>query len=318
MVNWNSFDLNLLRVLDTMLAERNTSRVGERIGLSQPAVSTALSRLRDVLGDRLFVREGNRMVPTPFAASLEEPLRQALGRIQQSLSGKPFDPARSTRAFRMLGDDFLAEMLLPPLLAHLRANAPGIRFQLLPSNPRPFLDQLAEGSIDFAFWIPCEHPEWVERALVLRASAVVVASRDNQALAEIGVADHGQIPIETYCDVPHVIFGPEANFDSREDIALARLGRRRNVVLTLPDFFGVARVASRSHLLGSVPPSFAASLAEPLGLRVFPYPFEVPMETLYLYWHRRDTDDPEHRWMRERILALLEPFDEGRHSIALA
>src|SRR5260221_11330294 len=151
-MNWSPLDLNLLRVLDAMLGERSATRVAALIGLSQPAVSSALNRLRQALGPPLFVREGSRMVPTPLAESIEGALREALDRIERTLSGAgEFDPAKSTRLFRMVGDDYLSEMLIPDLIGLLAKRAPGIRFQLLPTNPRPHDHQLADGNIDLAF-----------------------------------------------------------------------------------------------------------------------------------------------------------------------
>ncbi|MEX0853573.1 MAG: LysR family transcriptional regulator [Bauldia sp.] len=319
-VNWNSLDLNLLRVLDAMLHERNTTRVGERIGLSQPAVSAALKRLRQVLDNPLFVREGNRMVPTPLAESLEEPLRQALARIERTLSGgAPFDPARSTRLFRLAGDDYLSETLLPGLMALLSKRAPGIRFQVLPTNPNRLAQQLAESSIDMAVLRADEEPpDWMDHALALHASPTVVACKRNKRLTRAGVKDRETIPIGLFCDMPHVFFSPEGKLAGREDAALAKIGRQRRIVLTVPDFFSVARVVAQTQLLGLIPDRFAHSVASQLGLRIYALPFKMPLVPLALYWHRRHTSDAEHRWMRERILELLEPLDALRHPVSLA
>jgi len=318
LINLNGVDLNLIRVLDAMLRERNTTHVGARIGLSQPAVSSALNRLRRMLGDALFVREGRRMVPTPFAQSLEEPLRQALDGIQRALSGDAFDPARSTRLFRMLGDDYLSENLLPRLVALLSTTAPGVRFQLLPVSLRPLADQFAEGSIDMAFKPADEEPpDWVEHTLALHGSPTAVASKNNKRLALAGIKDRGIIPLDLFCDMPQVFFGPDGKLAGEEDVALARIGRRRRVVFTVPDFFSVGRVSAQTELLGTLPDKFALSIANELGLRIYSLPFKMNLIPLHLYWHRRHTGDLEHRWMRERILELLEPLDAVRHPVSL-
>jgi DNA-binding transcriptional LysR family regulator len=316
-MNWAALDLNLLRVLDAMLDECNTTRAGERLGLSQPAVSSALNRLRNLLGDALFVREGNRMVATPFADSIREPLRQSLGRIESALSGgAKFDPGRSTRLFRMLGDDYLSAMVLPKLMTLLAERAPGMRFQLLPTNPRPLAHQLADGSIDMAFgFIMQPLPEWVSRVLALNAVTVPVASRNNPRLARAGVRDRGVIPIDLFCEMPQVFFGPEGKLDGEEDAALARIGRQRNVVLTVLDFFSVARVAAETDLVGLLPDKFAHSLADMFGLNVYTAPLELPFIPLHLCWHSRHDDDHEHRWIREHILEMLEPLDAVRYPV---
>jgi DNA-binding transcriptional LysR family regulator len=303
-----------------MLRERNTTRAAERLGLSQPAVSSALNRLRSILDNALFLREGNRMVPTPFAESLGEPLRQALGRIELALSGNArFDPGKSTRLFRMLGDDYLSEMVLPKLMTLLSKRAPGMRFQLLPMNPRPLSQQLAEGSIDMAFGFVAEQlPEWVVCIFALHGVATPVASRNNQLLARAGIKDRDLIPLDLFCQMPQVFFGPEGRLAGEEDAALAGIGRRRNVVVTVPDFFSVARVAAQTDLLGLLPDKFALSVADALGLNIYSLPFETPFIPLHLCWHRRHDDDPEHRWIREHILELLEPLDALRHPVSFA
>jgi DNA-binding transcriptional LysR family regulator len=317
-VNWHALDLNLLRVLDAMLRERNTTRVGEQIGLSQPAVSSALNRLRNFLDDPLFVREGNRMVPTALAESIREPLRQALDQIERVLSrGATFDPARSNRTFRILGDDFLAELVIPGLVRLLAAHAPGMRLQLLPMNPRPLAPQFAEGILDLAFSLAEETPDWVERTVAAHGDSVSVASRRNKRLKRAGLKDRDAIPLALFLEMGHVLFAPHGELAGSEDEALERMGKRRNVVVTVPDFFSVARIAAQTEFLGALPPVFALSVAEQLGLNVYSNPFKVVPEVLYLYWHRRDTDDAEHRWMRERILELLEPLDHVRHPIEL-
>lgn len=317
-MNWNTLDLNLLRVLDAMLLELNTTRVATRIGLSQPAISAALNRLRQVLGDPLFVREGNRMVATPFAASIQAPLREALGRIERTLAGKAFDPAVSTKRFRMTGGDDVAEVVLPQLIRLFAEKAPGIRFELLPNSQQPLANQFVEGGIDLALWITEETPDWIVHVRAAHVAPVVIASTGNEEIARAGIKPGEVIPIELYCGVPHVFFAPRGNLGGWEDDALAKLGRRRRIVVTVADFFSLARLVSQTQLIGLLPPPFALSIASQFGLRAYALPFEMPLIPLDLFWHSRHTDDPEHRWIRERVLELLEPLDSLRHPVSLA
>lgn len=319
MVNLNAFDLNLLRVLDAMLRERSTTRAGERIGLSQPAVSAALRRLRGALGDELFVREGSRMVPTPLAASLAEPLTEALASIEQALSGGAhFDPAKSKRFFSLVGGVVLSQMLLPGLSAILLERAPGMRFQLLPMSLRPFSQELAEGTADMAFEVAdrAELQDWIEHAPALHGVTMAIASRTNKRLAAAGIGDGDVIPLDLFCEMPQVSFQPEGGLRrQRADLALAAIGRKRRVMMSVPDFFSVAHVVGRTELLGLLPERFAQSIADGFGLSVYRLPFEIKRVAVHLYWHRRHTNDPEHRWMRERILDLLEPWDVARSPV---
>jgi len=318
-MNFQTFDLNLLRVLDAMLHERNTTRVAERINLSQPAVSSALNRLRHALGNPLFVRAGNMMVPTPFAQSLQAPLRQALEQLEATLSGlADFDPALSTRRFRIFGSDYFSEVLMPRLVDLLATQAPGMRLQRLHQDPASFVRQLGEERIDFALMPPEETPGWVGRAVAFHSSVVVVASDGNDRLGRAGIAPGQVLPMDLFCDMPHVQFAPEGGTSSNEDEILARLGRRRRVVLTVPDFYSVGHTVAHGQLIATLPTRFALSLAERLGLATYQVPFEFPMIRLCLYWHSRYSDYPEHRWMRERILEALEPLDELHHPFRLA
>src|SRR5690242_13715500 len=131
-VNFASLDLNLLRVFDAMMLELSTVRAGERVGLSQPAVSSALGRLRQLLGDELFIRDGNRMVPTPRALQLKEPVRNALRQIEQALAAAAtFDPATSQLSFVILGSDYFSTLLMPRLARQIVPEAPGVTVQML-------------------------------------------------------------------------------------------------------------------------------------------------------------------------------------------
>lgn len=317
-MNFQTLDLNLLRVLDAMLAERNTTRVGERIGLSQPAISAALNRLRHALGDPLFVRVGNAMVPTPYAETLREPLRQAIEQIEAALLGNaPFDPVQSRRCFRIFGSDFFSEMLLPQLLTLLTASAPNMQVQLLHQDPGTFVTQLGDERIDLALMPPETTPEWVERQIAFHSTFVAVASSQHDRLRQAGIEPGSPIPIDLFCDIAHVLFAPEGNTSGMEDDALAAIGRQRRVFLTVPEFYSVGRAVAQSQLLAILPSRFALSLAERLGLTIHPLSFPMPMARLYLYWHRRHSESGEHRWMRQQILDRLAPLDEINFPISL-
>jgi DNA-binding transcriptional LysR family regulator len=227
------------------------------------------------------------------------------------LSGTPFDPARSTRVFRVLGDNILAVILLPALMAQLADEAPGVHFQLSPVSPRAVADQFADGSIDLAFlpeFTPETLPDWVERVPLFTDVAVAIAGSNNERLAREGVRPGATIPMALFCEMRHALFAPRGATEGEEDKALAAAGRTRKVVATVPDFFSVARLVAETDLIGTVPIAFALPLAERLGFATYRLPFAMPPAYLDLYWHRRHADDPEHRWMREKIIALLTPL----------
>ncbi|WP_224516148.1 LysR family transcriptional regulator [Mesorhizobium sp. CA8] len=151
-MNLNALDLNLVRVLDALLREKSVTRAGEQIGLSQPAVSAALNRLRHALNDQLFVRRGNDMVPTPRAESLAEPVRAALREIERAFQpATDFDPARLERTFTFMGADFFSMLLMPPFAARIAAVAPGVSFRFLDSAIGDVSKLLQEDRIDLAW-----------------------------------------------------------------------------------------------------------------------------------------------------------------------
>lgn len=308
-MNFQSFDLNLLRILDSLLILRNTTRVGEAVGLSQPAVSAALRRLRDVLGDPILVREGNLLVPTDFALSLQEPVHSALLMLEDALSGGGgFDPARLDRSFVIAASDYFQEMLIPKLAASLSAAAPNVRLKVLPPRSRDLAAMLTSGSFDLALSIDVETPGWITRMPVFRASNAVVARRGHPYLGGLQWGD--RLPLDVFCGLPHVIFSVNEEFAHMEDAALARLDRSRHVQLSVAGYHGVGRAVAESDLLGVLPTRFALSVAKMAGISVFRLPFDEPLIGMFLYWRERETRSRELSWLRNMIVEQLAPFDE--------
>ena len=178
MANLSTFDLNLLRVLDALLIEHSTVRAGERLGLSQPAVSGALKRLRHALGDELFFRSGQKLEATEYALSLKEPLQDVIGQIERLIRKKAvFDPATATDSFRIAGSDFFAEMLMPMLAEHLMVYAPSVRVHLVDLVPDDHIQPLATQDLDFALVPETPLPDWAEGQSVFSSSFSVIAKK---------------------------------------------------------------------------------------------------------------------------------------------
>jgi DNA-binding transcriptional LysR family regulator len=172
-VNFAAFDLNLLRVFDALMRERSVTRAGERVGLSQPAVSAALNRLRHSLSDQLFVRLGNEMVPTPRAEGIAEAVREALANIERAISSQDrFDPATARQTYSLRGADFFSMRLMPDLSEAIAAEAPGIRLRFLDSGHGDLAQLLQEGVIDVALDRPLEVPTWVSWTLLFPAPSL--------------------------------------------------------------------------------------------------------------------------------------------------
>lgn len=309
-MNMAAFDLNLLRVLDALLRDGSTVAAGRRVGLSQPAVSAALGRLRAALGDPLFVRRGPRLVPTDHALSLAAPLREHLEAIERLLAGpKGFDPARADRSFRISGADFFADLLMPPLGRLLLREAPGLRVHLLDLLPRAQAEALDRNESDILLISEWDRPDWVEWRPLFHSPFCVIARAGHPRLA--GLVPGAQLPLDLFCDLDHVLMSPDGKPRALTDEALERVGRRRRVVMTLPFLAGVCRCVSLSDFVALVPRQLALHLAPTLGLAAYVAPVEMPVPLIGMAWHRRMTAAPPHRWLRDTLARLLEPLDDG-------
>lgn len=305
-MNIASLDLNLLRVFDALMRERSVTRAGERIGLSQPAVSSALNRLRHLVGDPLFIREGNVMVPTPRAASLGEAVREAMSRIDSVFSEQAvFDPATSRRTFRLLGSDYFSTMLMPELSVRVLGAAPGVLLQFLDGGPRAMPHVLSAGTIDLTLAPPVEIPEWAAFQYLFRSRLVVAARRGEEGLSAAGIAAGDTIPIDIFCSLPQVVCSTDGGLSTSVDTALNARGRRRRVVLTMPHFHAVALAIAQGGVIGSLPAQYAQRFAAEFGLAIYELPVGFEDMDMGMYWHRRYDTDGAHRWLRDQVQAVL-------------
>lgn len=311
MANLYSFDLNLLRVLHALLEDPSTTRAGKRLGLSQPAVSAALSRLRHALGDELFFRKGQALEPTDFALSLVAPLRDIMENIERLVAAPAaFDPATAIGSYRISGSDYFAELLMPRLATHLQKIAPGIRLNLVDLVPDHHVGTLEKYDIDVALVPATETPDWVEGQVIFRSGFRAVARNGHPRLARAKVMPGDVIPIDLFCDLGHVVFSTEGSPRVMGDAALAHVGRERRVVMTLPSFGGVYRAVAGSDLVALLPTALAHHVAAMAGLTIYRAPMPLPLVDLTMLWHRRHSANPMHVWMRGEIAAMLEDLNE--------
>ncbi len=311
MANLKTFDMNLLRVLDALLEDPSTVRAGERLGLSQPAVSAALGRLRKALGDDLFFRRGKALEPTQYALTLKNDLQQILERVENLIKEPDtFDPTTSDVSFRISGSDFFAELLMPRLAERLQVLAPKLRVHLVDLVPDSYVETLDRYEVDLAIVPHTSLPDWVESRPVFKSSFSVIARKDHPRLKREGLSGGDVVPIDLFCDVGHVLFSPEGNSRAMGDKALAKVGRERRVIMTMPIFSGVYRAVAGSDLIALLPTALAHHVADAAGLRVYRAPMPVPTVQLCMIWHRRYSASASHSWLREHVAALLAPFDE--------
>ena len=317
-MNFAALDLNLLRVFDAMRLELNTTRTGERVGLSQPAVSAALGRLRHVTGDELFVREGNRMVPTQRAQSMREPIREALRRMEDALSAiARFEPAKASETFRISGSDYFSTLLMPPLAAAVMPEAPGVTLQMLDHPTGDLVRLLGEGAIDLAVDAGLDVPEWICARRLFQSFIVAVLPKRHPTLVEAGVQPGERIPPELFCAIPQVLMSMDGGRTGTMDRALAAHGLQRRIAMTVPHFHAVALAIAQAGLLGNLPVHFARPVAKQLDLDIYLPPHDPPIIDVVLMWHRRMDGNAANAWLRDHIARAMD-FGPLEMSVPLA
>ena len=307
-MNFATLDLNLLRVLDALFREGSTVRAAKRLAMSQSAVSGALSRLRHALGDQLFIRQGNRLVATDYAAGLEAGLRDELVRLEALLAPPTlFDPRTAEGTFRIAASDFFAELLMPPLGDLLQKSAPHMRAQLVDLVPSDYVASLEHRNADIALIPDVALPDWVNREPLFHSPFQVIARAGNPGVA--GLKSGTQMPMDIFCALHHVLFSPEGNLAAMGDAALQRVGKSRQVAMTVPVFSGVCRTVSESDLIALVPAQLALKVAGTFGLSIFEPPMKIDQALIIGIWHKRSDSAPMAAWMRTQVFGLLKALD---------
>lgn len=305
-MNISAFDLNLLKVWHAMLRHRSTVGAGHAVGLSQPAVSAALKRLRDSLGDPLFVREGKGLVPTEFCLKAEPILNQAIGEIGELLHGPDgFDAANAVRSFRISGSDFFGDLMMPELVRKLRHEAPGVSIEMVDSVFANTLDAIERFKVDFVFWPVLDFPPWIDHLPIFAEPFVVVAPKGHPDLERAGIAEGEKIPIDLYCDMEHSHFLPEGM--EVDDVAkgLQQLGRSRRLVATMPTFGGVYSMVVTAGLIAVLPKRFAELKRREGLITLHPLTVPFPPTQLCILWHRQFSYSAGHIWFRDAMYDIL-------------
>lgn len=290
-------DLNLLVVLDALLDQGHVTHAAQRVGLSQSATSHALGRLRALLGDRLFVRTGRALVPTPRAIALRAPVKLALEAAGRVLLSPPtFEPATARRSFRVGSSDFAELALLPALTARMVREAPGIDLVVRSASADPAAGSLSRGEVDLVLALA---------GMIDRASGLAEQELFDDEFVCMMRRGHPfagkRLTLARYCDALHAQIAPGGKPGGAVDDELARLGRRRRVVLQLPHFLVAPFVVAGTDLVLTLPRRVAATLEHHLDVVVVPPPLEVAGFTIAMQWHERWTDDPAHAWLRGLI-----------------
>lgn len=296
--NLRQLDLNLLLVFDALMQEGNLTRAAQRLHLSQSTVSNALARLRQQLGEELFLRTARGMTPTARALALYSPVRQALHLLQAGLGpAEPFDVQRP-HTFNLSLNDYAQAALLPMLLAHLARVAPQVEVVAYGDDADNLLPHLESGALDVAIdYLHFDSPD-LHYSPLREEALVVIGRKDHPAFA-------GGLRLKGYQQARHVIVTPRAGRGSPLEIVLGSAKVRRQAALHLPNYLPIPAIVAQTDLLGTVPAHQAEAFAPLFDLQVAPLPFDMPAVQISLIWHRQQQHDPAHIWLREQLHSLL-------------
>ncbi|WP_437318211.1 LysR family transcriptional regulator [Sorangium sp. So ce385] len=299
-----SLDLNLLVVLDELLRSQSTVVAAKRLGRAQSSVSHALGRLREVFGDPLFVRTGTALRPTSFAEELAAPLRVQLDALEQLLEPTAgVEPSRLERTFTLSAPDWAVVLMLPPLMARLRREAPGVDVVL--RSFRMDVDRAVQsGEIDVALGVRFQPLSGLVMQRLLEEPFVCIARRDHPDLGE-------HITLDAYAAAAHVLVAPYELPGSPLDDELARLGHRRRVVLRVPHFSAALFVVAQTDLIATLPRSFVHATAPLLRLRVIEPPLAIPPFSFSCLFSATRQKDPAHVWLRRCISEICREIHAG-------
>jgi len=301
-MNLQTVDLNLLLVFEALMAERNVTRAARRLGLSQPAMSNALTRLRRTFDDPLFLRTATGMTPTPTAQSLGGPIGAALAQLRAALEEKrEFNPAASDQVFHLLTNDYAETLLLPRLLQALNAHSSRIRLRLHrpPTLFEPPSAPALTDSFDLAIGFYADTltlDSNIRAEKLWEEKNVCIASRHHPTI-------RGKVSLRQYAEAARIAVSYKDQGQGVIDTLLSQKGYTRQAAVQFPHFASIPFAVAGTELIAAVPERLANLFRDQLELQVLPLPFKLPSFRMALLWHERYKNDPAHNWLRSLILA---------------
>jgi len=297
-----TLDLNLLRVFDAVMTEQNLTRAAQRLAMTQPAVSNAVKRLRDSLGDDLLIRTAHGVKPTARAESLWPAVRRALAELEEAVAPRSFELDKAHATFRMAMADATAALILPPLVRVIEEEAPGIDARMVPLTTREPRPLLLRGDVELAIgFFPgvvaqlqgaTETPIRHER---LYSGRYVAVMRKHHPVAKQALT------LDRYCEANHLLVSFSGRARGLVDDALASLGRERRILLTVNQFFTAGQVVAASDLVMVIPKHLINATGMSEALIHQDLPFDLPEVHIDMLWHERDGRNPGHQWLRDQV-----------------
>jgi DNA-binding transcriptional LysR family regulator len=318
-MNFRTLDLNLLRVFDEVMAERNLTRAARNLSMTQPAISNSIKRLREHIGDELLVRSGYGVVATPLAEKLWPVIRDALAGLHEAMVPDRFDAATARASFQLATADATAALLMPGLVRLVEAQAPGVNLRVLPLTTRDPRGLLTSTDLDVAIgFFPVALAaitldgmqqgggEAVRHERLYDGEYVCVMRRDHPMAKK-------KLTLDAYCDAHHLLVSFSGRPYGFIDEALANVHRSRRILLTVNQFFTAGRVVSNSDLLTVLPRHFLYANGMQQDFSIRDLPFKLDPVHIDMIWHRRQHSRPAHQWLRQAVIqAAREGFNEAR------
>lgn len=306
----SDIDLNQLVLFQQLIVERRVSKVAENLGISQPAVSNTLAKLRRQFGDELFVRTPQGMLPTPFAEQLAEPIGYALGMIHSGLNQHSlFDPASVKRAVTIAMTDIGEIVFLPALVERLRQEAPGVSLRTVRTTSTNLREEMEAGKVDLAIGpLPQLKAGFFQRRLFKQR--YVCLFRKGHPL------DRRRVSLADFRAAEHLVILSAGTGHDKVDELIRRASVDRITRLTVPHFVSVGHILRRTDMLATVTERLAESLAGPFDLVSRPHPVDLPAVAINVFWHAKVHRSPAHQWLRGVIFDLFGE-DKGESSLAM-
>nr|WP_155462752.1 LysR family transcriptional regulator [Duganella radicis] len=293
--------MNLFIVLEAIYTEGSITRASQKMNLTQPAISHALNRLRQLFDDPLFERQGHVMVATPLARSIIEPVRRALRGFEVTLSGAArFDAASSERGFSLAVRDVLEASVLPPLMAGIAHEAPSATLNTLQVSRRELESELAAGTLDAAIDVLLPLSNDIRRAQLAGDKTVVLVRRGHPLVKRRALS------LETYLQLEHIQTSSRRRGPGLEDVQLSRQGLQRRIRLRCQHYFAACRVVSETDLALTMPERLARIVNQQFNNQILPVPLDMPSLDVYLYWHANVDIDPANTWLRTQVTTAMQ------------
>lgn len=294
-VDLRKADLNLLVMLDVLLEERNVTRAALRLGLSQPAASRALARLRALFGDPLLVEGAGGYLLSARAETLRPSLRTALADLGGLLQPEAFDPATAKGRIRLVMPDLLAAVLMPHLLGHLTTDAPGLDLEVLPPSAQLF-ETLEDDRADAIIGLIETAPAAIRRRNLFDERMVTLMRQDHPVASR-------ELTLDRFLSLDHIVVSITGIGTTPVDNCLQRIGHSRRIKVRVPSFFTALEIAAHSDLVVTLPACLADTALAQGRFATSPPPLELGVMPMSLCWHARHHDSQRHRWLRQAIVA---------------